>query len=147
MSLRNSRKNRRAEVSLDITALIDVVFLLLIFFLVTSTFTKTEEANIPINLPSASTGQKSVDGQKVVLFITENGSVDLQSAKLEQKNALEGASLTEKLDALYAENPDANIVLKGDELATHGKVIEVLDEIKKSGFKKVNLVITRPETP
>lgn len=159
MSLRQRRKNRRPQVSLDLTALIDVVFLLLIFFLVTSTFSKTEQAQIPINLPSAASGQKSGEGEKIVLFITEDGSVDLQTDEESGgggsggdesegvQQALEGKSLREKLDLLYARNPGASVVLKGDKLATHGKVIEVLDEIKQSGFEAVNLVITRPATP
>lgn len=148
MSLRDARKNRRVSVALDITPLIDVVFLLLIFFLVTSTFSKTEDAEIPINLPSASSGEAISESEKIVLFITEDGSVQVKS----QLNApdgdeIEGATLSEKLEKLYALHPDANVLLRGDQLATHGKVIEVLDLLKASGFKSVNLVITQPASP
>ena len=152
MSLRNSRRNRRVSVELDITPLIDVVFLLLIFFLVTSTFSKTEDAQIPINLPSAASGETISESQKVVLFITEDGSVEVRSDASDPENVLdgesiEGATLGEKLEKLYARHPDANVLLRGDQLATHGKVIEVLDQLKASGFKSVNLVITQPATP
>lgn len=152
MSLRDARRSRRVDAALDLTALIDVVFLLLIFFLVTSTLSQTEEAEIPIDLPSASSGEAAAEGDKIVLFITEDGSVDLQSdsgdAALEEtREALKDKNLREKLDYLHAENPGANVVLQGDKLATHGKVIEVLDELKKSGFESVNLVITRPASP
>lgn len=152
MSLRDSRKNRRVSVDLDITPLIDVVFLLLIFFLVTSTFSKTEDAEIPINLPSAASGDKVTETQKVVLFITEDGSVEIKSDADDPGNVLdgeqiEGATLNEKLTKLYAKHPDASVLLRGDKLATHGKVIEVLDQIKESGFKSVNLVITQPTAP
>lgn len=149
MSLRHSRKSRRVAVDLDITPLIDVVFLLLIFFLVTSTFSKTEDAEIPINLPSAASGEAITETQKIVLFITEDGSVEIKSDADDPGNILdgeeiEGATLNKKLENLYAKHPQANVLLRGDTLATHGKVIEVLDQIKESGFKSVNLVITQP---
>ncbi|AWV88046.1 ExbD/TolR family protein [Bradymonas sediminis] len=149
MSLRDMRKSRRVTVDLDMTPLIDVVFLLLIFFLVTSTFSKTEDAEIPINLPSAASGEAISDAQKIVLFITEDGSVEIKSDAADPGNVLdgeqiEGANLSEKLANLYAKHPDANVLLRGDKLATHGKVIEILDQIKESGFKSVNLVITQP---
>lgn len=139
MSLRESRKRRREEANLEMTPLIDVVFLLLIFFLITTTFSKNKEADIPINLAQAVTGQKATRGDKVVLFITEDGSVDVRGDE-----PLAGDTLQEKLADLHKRKPGASVELKGDKNATHGKVIEVLDEIKQTGFKKVNLVISKP---
>ncbi len=141
MSLRDRRNRRRAEVSLEMTPLIDVVFLLLIFFLITTTFSKNHEAEIPINLPKAVTGKKATSGEKVVLFVTKDGQVDLKGEK-----SVTGDTLKAKLAALYKDNPHANVVLKGDKQATHGKIIEVLDEIKQTGFEKVNLVISHPSS-
>src|SRR5690554_3549421 len=122
MSLRDMRKSRRVSVDLDMTPLIDVVFLLLIFFLVTSTFSKTEDAEIPINLPSAASGEAISDAQKIVLFITEDGSVEIKSDAQDPGNVLDGeqiqgANLSEKLENLYAKHPDANVLLRGDKLA------------------------------
>jgi biopolymer transport protein ExbD len=139
VSLRDARKKRRPEVNLEMTPLIDVVFLLLIFFLITTTFSKSQEAHIPINLPTAVTGEKASSGDKVVLFITEDGTVDLKGDQ-----PLQGETLEDKLKNLHSRSPGASVVLKGDEKATHGKVIEVLDRIKETGFKKVDLVISRP---
>jgi biopolymer transport protein ExbD len=140
MSLRHSRKERRGEANLELTPLIDVVFLLLIFFLITTTFSKSQEAHIPINLPKAISGEKATSGDKVVLFITAEGSVELKGDE-----PLQGNSIEEKLADLRERKPDANVVLKGDQKASHGKVIEVLDQIKQTGFKKVDLVISRPQ--
>lgn len=140
MSLRQSRKQRRREANLEMTPLIDVVFLLLIFFLITTTFSKTREAEIPINLPKAVTGEKATSGEKVVLFVTKEGGVEVKGDA-----PLEGDSLTDKLAGLHERDPDMNIVLKGDQGASHGRVIEVLDQLKQTGFKKVNLVIAKPQ--
>jgi biopolymer transport protein ExbD len=139
VSLRDARKKRREDVNLEMTPLIDVVFLLLIFFLITTTFSKSQEAHIPINLPTAMTGEKASSGDKVVLFITEDGTIDLKGDE-----PLRGETLEEKLSDLHQRKPEASVVLKGDEKAAHGKVIEVLDRIKQTGFKKVDLVISRP---
>lgn len=140
MSLRDSRRKRREEASLEMTPLIDVVFLLLIFFLITTTFSKSQEAEIPINLPTAVSGETATEGEKVVLFITDDGTVDIKG-----DGELEGETLNDKLTNLHARQPNANVVLKGDQEASHGKVIEVLDQIKQTGFKKVNLVISQPD--
>ena len=140
MSLRESRKKRREDANLELTPLIDIVFLLLIFFLITTTFSQSREAEIPINLPKAVTGEQAAKGDKVVLFITEDGSVEVRGDA-----ELEGDTLAAKLGGLHAQNPDFNIVLKGDKGASHGRVIEVLDQIKQTGFKKVNLVISKPK--
>ncbi len=140
MSLRESRKRRREEATLELTPLIDVVFLLLIFFLITTTFSKSQEAHIPINLPKAISGEKATSGDKVVLFITSDGSVELKGDE-----PLQGDTVEEKLADLHQRKPQANVVLKGDQKASHGKVIEVLDRIKQTGFKKVDLVISRPQ--
>jgi biopolymer transport protein ExbD len=139
MSLRDSRRKRREEASLEMTPLIDVVFLLLIFFLITTTFSKSQEAHIPINLPTAVTGEKTTSGEKVVLFITEDGTVELKGDE-----PLRGETIEEQLSDLHQRKPESSVVLKGDENASHGKVIEVLDRIKETGFKKVDLVISRP---
>jgi biopolymer transport protein ExbD len=139
VSLRDSRKKRREDVNLEMTPLIDVVFLLLIFFLITTTFSKSQEAHIPINLPTAVTGEKATSGEKVVLFITEDGTVELKGDE-----PLRGETIEEQLSDLHQRKPESSVVLKGDENASHGKVIEVLDRIKETGFKKVDLVISRP---
>ncbi|MBA2664697.1 MAG: biopolymer transporter ExbD [Bradymonadaceae bacterium] len=130
---------RRVESTLEITPLIDVVFLLLIFFLITTTFAQANEAQIPINLPEAVSGEDSAKGERVVLMVTATGEV-----VMDEGVAWQGDALREKLDAYFQTNPDASILLKGDVEASHGRVVELLDLVKQVGFKRVNLVISRP---
>ncbi len=137
----NFRKTkRRPDLTLDLMPLIDVVFLLLIFFLITTSFTQEQQRKIPINLPQGVTGTEVGEGTKVILFVTENGEIELE-ADFE----VNGSSLDEKLKSLKALRPDASILLKGDTSAEHGKVVETLDTIKNAGFEKVDLVITKTE--
>lgn len=140
MSLRDARKKRREEANLEMTPLIDVVFLLLIFFLITTTFSQGQEDELPIDLPEAVSGESATEGEKVVLSITEDGSVDIEGDE-----PLEGDSVDDQLSELYERKSDAAVVLRGDEAASHGEVIEVLDKIKETGFEKVNLVTSRPQ--
>ncbi len=121
------------------TPLIDVVFLLLIFFLITSTFSKAEESQIPINLPEAVSGESAASGERVVLLVTAEGDVVMDDGVIWR-----GDALREQLENYYESHPDANILLRGDVDASHGRVIELLDLVKQVGFKRVNLVISKP---
>ncbi len=132
-------RGRRVEAVLDMTPLIDVVFLLLIFFLITSTISKSDESQIPINLPEAVSGEDSAKGERVVLLVTSTGDVVMDDG-VEWR----GDAVREQLENYFESNPNANILLRGDVDASHGRVIELLDLVKQVGFKKVNLVISKP---
>ncbi|MFU8804123.1 MAG: ExbD/TolR family protein [Bradymonadaceae bacterium] len=136
MNFRNTANSRRAETTLELTPLIDVVFLLLIFFLITTTFVQTTEAEIPINLPEAASGVASEQVERMVLVVTATGGV-----AIEGEGEVSSANLRARLEELHEQNPMASILLKGDVEATHGKVIELLDVVKQTGFSRVNLVI------
>lgn len=139
MNLRPSR-SRRDDLSLDLMPLIDVVFLLLIFFLITTSFTQPRPENkIPVNLPSGVSGSETTSDDPVVIVVTETGEVRFEDEDLP------GDDFTARLENLKESNPDANIMLRGDTNAQHGKVVETLDAIKASGFEKVNLVIKKRE--
>lgn len=129
---------------MEMTPLIDVVFLLLIFFVVTTSFTRMQEQKdkespkeeeIPLNLPEATTGQAPTEGQKVTIFVRSDGTIELRGDV-----DVQGETFREKLADLQEKQPDARIMLKGDREATHGRMIELFDEIRQSGFKRVNLV-------
>ncbi len=139
MNLRPGR-NRREDLTLDLMPLIDVVFLLLIFFLITTSFTRPKPENqIPVNLPSGVTGSEATGEDPIVIVVTNDGEVKFEN------DELEGANFQEKLQNLKADKPNANIMLRGDSQAEHGQVVETLDAIKASGFEKVNLIIKKKE--
>lgn len=140
MNLRESLRRRREHPDLEITPLIDIVFLLLIFFLVTTSFSQAsggehEETEIPVQLPESSTGQGGSTSDRVVLFVQKDGAVTLRG-DAEMKDG----PLAEKLADLHDRHPKMRIMLKGDEEASHGRLIDVLDELRAAGFRDVNLV-------
>lgn len=147
MNLRPGSR-RREMATIDLTPLIDVVFLLLIFFLLTSAIQQSNasdsrEALIPIDVPDAQSGAQDIQGDPLTLTITKAGEVELQGGPKD----LEGESVEAQLISLYKLDPNAQILLRGDTNASHGKVIELLDVVKSIGFKRVDLVILRGGEP
>lgn len=145
MNLRAGRSRRGQDATIDITPLIDIVFILLIFFLLTSSVSQqsldgTRDNAIPLDLPEASAGAEEVQGDPLTLTVTEDGRIELQGG-----GELEGASVEEKLQNLYKRDPDAQILMRGDEGASYGRIIELLDGVKQVGFKRVDLIIAKPE--
>lgn len=137
MNFRGGRR-RRAEFGIDLMPLIDVVFLLLIFFLITTTFARPkEEQKIPVNLPSGVTGSDTQSDEPVTIVVAADGRVRFQDEEIE------GGDLAERLKTLKTDQPNASIMLRGDTDAAHGRVVETLDAIKASGFDKVNLIIKK----
>lgn len=145
MNLRAGRSRRGQDATIDITPLIDIVFILLIFFLLTSSVSQqsldgTRDNAIPLDLPEASAGAEEVQGDPLTLTVTEDGRIELQGG-----GELEGASVEEKLQNLYKRDPDAQILMRGDKGASYGRIIELLDGVKQVGFKRVDLIIAKPE--
>ena len=115
---------------LNITSLIDVMFLLLIFFMVTSTFRNQPAINLV--LPRSSTAAETVD-TPTILFLTAEGDSYVNDALVAKDK------LPEVLAQLHADGGDDRMVLRADESASHGDVVAMIDLIKNSGFKRVSL--------
>jgi len=136
----NFRKERNGKgiVALEVTPLVDIVFLLLIFFLLTATYVKNP--NLDIELPKASVDQAASHDKDIIVAIKSDGELryDNQVVELEK---LEGV-----LRARFAEDEDAVIVVRADEGAKHGRVVEVMDLAKRIGFRKLAIATkARPE--
>jgi biopolymer transport protein ExbD len=115
---------------LNVTSLIDVMFLLLIFFMVTSTFRNQPAINLV--LPRSSTAAETVD-TPTILFLTSEGKVYINDALVDAEE------LPGVLEKLHTDGGDDRMVLRADESASHGDVVAMIDLIKTSGFKKVSL--------
>ncbi|UCF04400.1 MAG: biopolymer transporter ExbD [bacterium] len=129
----NIRKKRR--VIINITSLIDVLFLLLIFFMVTSTF--LEHPGLRLELPSARSAE-AARLEKLVLYIGPHGeivfndrAVALDSLEVVMKDAVPLAA-------------EKTLVLNADKTVRHGTVVRVMDIAKRSGLEKL-VVGTRIE--
>lgn len=122
------RKGRGTVI--NVTSLIDVMFLLLIFFMVSSTF-KLQPA-IELTLPRSTTAD-NVTSTPAVVYLASDGRLFLNEQPLER------GQLMVRLRERLAASSDDRIVLRADENAEHGDVVELIDLIKESGFRRVSL--------
>jgi len=122
-----SSPRRRLPLVLDLTPLIDVVFLLLIFFMVTTTFVP-DSTGMQVELPRSSSQEVIADGDDFTLELGADGSVRLN------ERALSSAELSAELRKAAASNPSTLIVLKADAELSHGRVVEVMDLAREIGL-------------
>ncbi len=113
---------------INITPLVDVLFILIIFFVVTSTF--IEQPGVKLELPRATTARPE-KVEKAVLTITRDKTLFFQG----QKVTLE--TLPERLQQAMEQSPDHSLIINADEHVEHGFVIQVMDIARQNGVQKV----------
>ena len=128
MNFRPQKKGR--GLILNITSLIDVMFLLVIFFTVTSTFRNQPAINLV--LPRSATATETVD-TPTIIYLTADGRIFLNDAPVAANE------LGVILERMHAGTGEDRMVLRADENAAHGAVVELIDTIKQSGFTRVSL--------
>jgi len=126
------------EGALSLTPLIDVVFLLLIFFLVSTTFAK-EEVEMDLNLPKAKSGKAGKDGQYLVIQFSREGALLLAGRKV----TLEG--LQQKLNAQARRDRTRAVLIRGDVDARYGLFAKVMDACRSARLEKI-LIRALPES-
>ena len=122
-----SEKPKR-RVIISVTSLIDVMFLLLIFFMVTSTF--LEQPGMKLDLPSAQSAETTVT-RKLILFINADNDMVFGG------RAVPADSLEVIMQRAVADSEDGTLVLKADKTVQHGTVIRVMDAAKRAGMKRL----------
>lgn len=133
----NFRPQRKQDVDLNLTPLIDVVFLLLIFFMVSTTFERTSEINITLPRSSAEITDIrpdsvtiAIDGQGRV-FVNENPLINAQLITIRE-------GIREAMDGL----DDPAIIINADAEATHQSVIRVMDAARQLALTKITFATT-----
>lgn len=131
-----SERRRHSNVVLNLTPLIDIVFLLLVFFMLTAHF--IEEERVDIDLPKASSGEPIEDDRYVTVMLTPAGEV------LVDGETVILAELAETLrGALHA--PDKKFVrLKGDRVAHFGKAVQIIDAARVAGAQALDIQTEQP---
>lgn len=128
----NFRPRREEEVDVNLTPLIDVVFLLLIFFMVSTTFIR--ESEIELTLPEASAEARNQPDDKIDIAIDRNGRFFVNG------NALINTQLTTIRQALNDAKPDDGdpiVIISADAAATHQSVVTVMDAARQAGLTRI----------
>ena len=125
-------EEERTDVSL--TPLIDVVFLLLIFFMITTTF--NQHAKLRIDLPEASSAEQSIKEVKIEVIVDKNGHYYVDGVSLvDQKNR----TLTNALSKVAERDKTEKVLIRADAQAPHQSVVSVMDAASKLGLTQVSI--------
>ncbi|MEM7543767.1 MAG: biopolymer transporter ExbD [Pseudomonadota bacterium] len=118
------------ESSIDITPMLDVVFIMLIFFIVTATFVK--EAGIDVNRPNASTAEKQ-EKANILIAISENNEIWIDRRMVDIR------SVQPNIERLRAENPQGSVIIQADKASQTKTLIAVMDAARSAGVFNVSI--------
>ena len=124
-------RNKRTMSEINVTPFVDVMLVLLIIFMVTAPLLTS---GIKINLPESSSVLKNEKKDPVTVSINSKGEIFIQKKKFSKDQ------LINKLSLLGKNNQNLKIYIKGDKKLDYGKVMDLMNLINQSGFKKVALV-------
>ena len=131
---RNFTGHETSGSEINISPLIDVVFILLIFFIVTTVF--IEETGVNVNKPRAASAE-DLEKQAILLAVTANGQVY-------QGGRTIGIDGVRAVVAAMLEADDAMpVIIQGDAAANHGLIVKVIDAAKLAGARSVNLATSK----
>jgi len=129
--MRFRRAVERREAAFDLMPLIDVVFLLIIFFMLTTSF-RTIFQGIKVDLPTTTTKQERIE-QNIIITITKDNVLYLDKARV----------TTSKLVSLLKKKlreKKGLVMINADKLVRHGKVVEIMDLAKQAGADRVGIL-------
>lgn len=125
-----SRKTNMEEAHIDMTSMLDIVFIMLIFFIVTSSFVK--ESGVEVNRPQASHSTNQKDAT-IFIAITANNDIYID------KRVVDKERVQATLEHLVTEQPNASVVVQADTFAFNGTVVSVIDSAKGAGIHHIAL--------
>ena len=134
------RRNRPADVDVNLTPLIDVVFLLLIFFMVTTTFTK--ETHLAVELPEADGIAAEVPVEILEVIVNESGNYSVNGLALINSQA---DTLRRALLKAAGDDRVLPFVVTADANTPHQSVVTVMDVAGKLGFSSLSITTQKPE--
>ncbi len=124
-----------SDVGVDISPLIDCVFILLIFFIVTTTF--VEETGVEVDKPQAASSVR-LEKTSILLALTEKGEVVYGGREI-------GFSGVRQLVKRLLQKEDVPVIIQADAAAPSGLLVRVIDEAKLAGATKVSLASRKPK--
>lgn len=118
------------DATIDLTPMLDVVFIMLIFFIVTTSFVK--EAGIDVNRPSAQTAERQERGS-IMVAINSDGAIWIDQRQVDIR------AVRANIERLHAENPEGGVVIIADRVSQTGTLVEVMDQIRLAGVGNVSI--------
>lgn len=137
------KRHTREDPDVDLTSLIDVVFLLLLFFMVSTTFDK--QALLKVDLPEASMVEDRAEmPESLELVIDNEGRIYLNDQRLIDSEA---RTIRAAMKQEAGDNRDIPLLLRADRLTPHHHVVTVMDVAAQLGFSNLSIVTDRSDGP
>ena len=124
------RKRAPEDSTIAITPMLDIVFIMLIFFIVTTTFIK--ETGVEVNRPNASTAVADERGN-ILIAITENNEIYID------KRLIDIRAVRANVERLKAENPEGSVIIQADKSSKTGLLVETMDQVRLAGVQNVSI--------
>ena len=128
--MRRRKKISQEETGLDLTPMLDIVFIMLIFFIVTTTFIK--ETGVEVNRPNASTAVADERGN-ILIAISENNEIWID------KRMIDIRAVRANVERLKAENPEGSVIIQADQNSKTGLLVETMDQVRLAGVQNVSI--------
>lgn len=130
--MRFSKKEKGTGLDINLTPLIDVVFLLLIFFMVSTTFIYTNA--LKVDLPKAKGDEQAVN-KSIVIVVDDKNKIFIN------KKEIPKFALYKTLTKIKKTNENLPVILQADKNAKHGTVVYVMDQCKRAGFDRFTIAV------
>jgi biopolymer transport protein ExbD len=130
MSMPRRRLREREQSEVNLTPMLDVVFIMLIFFIVTASFVK--ESGIEVVRPRAETAQRQ-ERANILIAIRDDGEVWIQ------RRAVDLRAVRANIERLMAENPQGGVIILADENSRNGVLVEVMDQARLAGAQSISI--------
>jgi biopolymer transport protein ExbD len=116
------------DTELDMTPMLDIVFIMLIFFIVTTSFVK--ESGVAVSTPQAQTASQQ-ENTNIFVAITTEGEVWIDRRPVDPR------SVRAIVARLHADNPEGSVIIQADENAATGMLVEVMDQVRLAGVEGI----------
>ena len=128
--MRKRRVRDQDESEVNLTPMLDVVFIMLIFFIVTASFVK--ESGIDVNRPDAATAEKKERGN-ILVAISQSNQIWVDKRQVDPR------ALRANIERLHAENPQGAVVIQADKESKNGLLVQVMDAARLAGVYNVSI--------
>ena len=122
------------ETELDMTPMLDIVFIMLIFFIVTTSFVK--ESGVTVNTPQAQTASRQ-DSANIFIAITHAGEIWVD------KRPVDPRSVRTIVARLHADNPEGSVIIQSDAAAPTGVLVDIMDQVRLAGVQGIAIAADR----
>jgi biopolymer transport protein ExbD len=130
MRMNMSQFEDQEENEVNLTPMLDVVFIMLIFFIVTASFVK--EAGIDVNRPNAATAERKEKGN-ILVAISDSNQIWIDRRQVDPR------ALRANIERMHAENPNGAVVIQADEESKNKLLVQVMDAARMAGVKNVSI--------